>query len=58
MNRYERDDKALDIAREIMRLVYGPIPIGGSVQLLAQVQLLVTKAMLSVAAELDKGEGQ
>ncbi len=59
MNRYECDDKALKTAQEIMRLVYGPMPIGGSVQLLAQVQVLVTEAMLWALVEPAKqGEGQ
>ena len=34
-----------------MQLVNGPMSIGGSVQLLAQVQLLVTGAMLYAAVE-------
>ena len=51
MKRYECDDKALETARKIMQLVNGPMSIGGSVQLLAQVQLLVTGAMLYAAVE-------
>ena len=59
MKRYQCDEKALETAREIMRLVNGPMPVGGSVQLLAQVQVLVTEAMLWASVEPAKqGEGQ
>lgn len=51
MKRYECDKKALETAREIVGLVNGPAPVGGPVQLLAQIQLLVTGAMLYAAVE-------
>lgn len=45
MSRYEYDSKALEVARQIISLMYGPMPTGGSVQLLAMVQVLITDAM-------------
>jgi len=41
----DRDQIALDAAKKIMELVYGPMPVGGSVQLIAQVQVAVSEAM-------------
>lgn len=51
MKRYEYDKKSLETAREIVSLVNGTAPIGGDVQLLAQIQLLATGAMLHAAVE-------
>lgn len=59
MKRYQCDEKALETARDIMRLVNEPMPVGGSVQLLAQVHVLVTDAMLWASIEpVKQGEGQ
>ncbi|MDV0558169.1 hypothetical protein [Citrobacter portucalensis] len=39
------DSKALEFSREVIQLMYGPMPVGGSVQLLAKVQCLFIEAM-------------
>lgn len=39
------DSEALAVSREIMKIMYSPMPSGGSVQLMAQVQCLVIDAM-------------
>lgn len=39
------DSEALAVAREVMGIMYGPMPSGGSVQLMAQVQCLIIDAM-------------
>ncbi|HHE5697784.1 TPA: hypothetical protein ACPEY2_001672 [Citrobacter amalonaticus] len=39
------DTKALELSREVMALMYGPIPTGGSVQLQAKIQCLFADAM-------------
>lgn len=41
----DRDQIALDAASDIMALVYGPMPAGGSVQLQAQVQCRILDAI-------------
>ena len=45
MNRHEHDSKALEVARQIICLVNGPMPIGGSVQLQAMIQVMIIDAM-------------
>lgn len=49
----DTDKTALEAARQIMAVIYGPMPLGGSVQLQAMVQEIVTDAMRA-AAEQDK----
>ena len=44
------DVLALNAAREIMALVYGPTPTGGSPQLLAQIQCVVSEVIVYAAA--------
>lgn len=39
------DTKALELSREVMAIMYGPIPTGGSVQLQAKIQCLFADAM-------------
>lgn len=41
----DRDQIALDAATKIMDLVYGQMPVGGSVQLKAGVQVVVAEAL-------------
>lgn len=41
------DQIALDAATKIMDLVYGQMPVGGSVQLKAGVQLIVADALVT-----------
>lgn len=43
--RHQYDSKALELARKVMAIMYGPMPIGGSVQLQAQVQCLFVEAL-------------
>ena len=43
------DVLALNAAREIMALVYGPTPLGRSPQLLAQIQCVVSEAIVYAA---------
>ena len=45
------DVLALNAAREIMALVYGPTPLGGSPQLLAQIQCVVSEAIVYAAPQ-------
>ena len=45
------DVLALNAAREIMALVYGPTPLGRSPQLLAQIQCVVSEAIVYAAQE-------
>ena len=45
------DSVALDSAEGIMNMVYGPMPIGGSVQLKAQIQCLVLDAIAAVSGK-------
>ena len=47
----EVDVLALNAAREIMGLVYGPTPLGGSPQLLAQIQCVVSEAIVYAAPQ-------
>ncbi|MEI9695427.1 hypothetical protein V5074_20130 [Atlantibacter hermannii] len=39
------DSKALELSRKTMGLMYGPMPVGGSCQLQAQIQNLFIEAM-------------
>lgn len=39
------DDRALGLARKVMDLVYGPLPLGGSVQLRAKIQDLFVEVL-------------
>lgn len=41
----DADSIAMQTAKEVMHLMHGPMPIGGSVQLMAQVQCLVHEAI-------------
>lgn len=45
LEQHKVDSEALAVSREIMKIMYGPMPLGGSVQLMAQVQCLVIDAM-------------
>ena len=45
LEQHKVDSEALAVSREIMKIMYGPMPPGGSVQLMAQVQCLVIDAM-------------
>lgn len=45
LEQHKVDSEALAVSREIMKIMYGPMPHGGSVQLMAQVQCLVIDAM-------------
>jgi len=45
------DVLALNAAQEIMALVYGPTPLGGSPQLLAQIQCVVSEAIVYAAPQ-------
>ncbi|HFP9201471.1 TPA: hypothetical protein ACHP1R_005385 [Raoultella ornithinolytica] len=42
---HAHDRKALELSREVMALVYGPMPVGGSVQLQAKIQCMFAEAM-------------
>lgn len=45
LEQHKVDSEALAVSREIMKIMCGPMPQGGSVQLMAQVQCLVIDAM-------------
>jgi len=52
------DSEALEAARRIMKIMYGPMPIGGSCQLLAKVQCEIVESMRKVNqrdSRSDKG---
>lgn len=64
LEQQEVDSEALEVSREIMKIMYGPMPQGGSVQLMAQVQCLVIDAMKvaqgdkSLSRQQERGEGE
>lgn len=49
------DAKALELSREVMALVYDPMPIGGSVQLQAKIQCLFVDAMEFAGTRVSDG---
>lgn len=63
LDQHKVDSEALAVSREIMKIMYGPMPKGGSVQLMAQVQCLVIDAMKvaqgdnSPSRQQERGEG-
>lgn len=55
MMNHIHDAKALELSREVMALVYGPMPIGGSVQLQAKIQCLFVDAMEFAGTRVSDG---
>lgn len=43
------DSKALALSRQVMALMYGPMPTGGSMQLQAKIQCMFVEAMAFAA---------
>lgn len=55
MMNHIHDSKALELSREVMALVYDPMPIGGSVQLQAKIQCLFVDAMEFAGTRVSDG---
>ncbi len=50
------DSKALELSRKTMGLMYGPMPVGGSCQLQAQIQNMFIEAMEFAAPAVQAGQ--